>query len=661
MSWWNRFRIYLKALLQLGLGPTSLYLIYRLGLATGHFRRMERRAAGEIDRLSTEFHPLFSLPDASQISHQLGPTARAGLLRRAAEIGAGKVRIFGSEPAPLTLTFKPALSHWTAYVTGKAQLPMMGRGKARDVDLKFLWEPARFGWAFTLSCAFHLTKQEKHAEAFWRYFEKFRKGNPAYLGPHWMNGQEVAIRLLALVWCAQVLSPAKASTPQRLSLLTRSIAEHAARIPPTLVYARSQENNHLITESAALVTAGAALNHKPWLDLGWHWLNYAFQHQIGTYGEYVQHSTNYHRLMLQSVLWVDAILRGRREVWPPKTLESLRRAAHWLFSMLDPVTGGTPNLGANDGALILPLSAADFDDYRPTLQAAARAFLRVGLTSGGWDDLSMWLALPATKHTAGPAAYASEHLRGRDSWAYLRASSFKSRLSHMDQLHFDLWWHGLNIAQDAGTYLYNAPAPWANPLVTTRVHNTVIVDGHDQMTRGGRFLTLDWRPAYSRPELPVDPTILGRVVAHHDAYRSLGIRHERLASVSDADRWEVVDRLILRRSGRHVFRLHWLLLDGEWRLEEGPSAVRLRLRTPRGWVAMNISCAGPTDGGLRLLLVRAGEVVHGQGQPRPYEGWVSHTYGQKSPALSLAVDVTSSRSFSFSTEFVLPARRPRPR
>ena len=55
----------------------------------------------------------------------------------------------------------------------------------------------------------------------------------------------------------------------------------------------------------------------------------------------------------------------------------------------------------------------------------------------------------------------------------------------MDQLHFDLWWHGINVAQDAGTYLYNGEPPWDNPLVSTRVHNTITIDGRDQMTRGG--------------------------------------------------------------------------------------------------------------------------------------------------------------------------------
>ena len=68
--------------------------------------------------------------------------------------------------------------------------------------------------------------------------------------------------------------------------------------------------------------------------------------------------------------------------------------------MIDPGSGRAPNLGANDGALLLPLSSSAFDDYRPTVQAAARAFLRLGLPPGKWDELSIWLGLRATARTA---------------------------------------------------------------------------------------------------------------------------------------------------------------------------------------------------------------------------------------------------------------------
>ena len=83
--------------------------------------------------------------------------------------------------------------------------------------------------------------------------------------------------------------------------------------------------------------------------------------------------------MLQSALWVHAI---KDRDWPALTLQSLGRATHWLFSMLDPASGRTPNLGANDGALILHLALTPFSDFRPTVQAAARAFLRFQMTAG---------------------------------------------------------------------------------------------------------------------------------------------------------------------------------------------------------------------------------------------------------------------------------------
>ncbi|HUH98831.1 MAG TPA: alginate lyase family protein [Anaerolineales bacterium] len=640
----------IKSLFQLGLEPLALNAIYRAGLKTGYYKRLGYHRV-ETDGMS---QALFPLPGRAGLLSVLGPEGKASLISAADEIVSGRFRMFGGEGVPLQLTINELLQHWTDYETGRAPIP---RSQIPIPDIKFLWEPARFGWAFTLGRAYHVTQDERYSEAFWSYFEQFTDGNPPYFGPHWMNGQEVAIRLMSLAWTATVLQRSSASSAERRKRLAGSIADHAARIPPTLLYARSQNNNHLITESAALYTAGVALDQPRWRELGWLWLNRALRTQISSYGEYIQHSTNYHRLVLQTVLWVDLLLRERHQRWPGLTLECLIRASHWLFSMIDPASGQTPNLGANDGALILPLSSgpAAFNDFRPTVQAAARAFLRTGLPAGGWDETSLWLGLPASGYTTGSDAYMTDHLRGQDSWAYLRASSFKSRLAHMDQLHFDLWWRGLNIAQDAGTYLYNGEPPWDNPLVSTRVHNTITIDGRDQMTRGGRFLTLDWFPAFSKSLIETDERILGRVLAYHKGYRRQGIRHERLVTVFTDERWEIKDNLVFTRPGEHIFRLHWLLADGEWKMENGEGAVGIRLKSKHGWIALNIQpdphIAAPQ---YRVTLVRAGELLYGQRQVEPYEGWVSPTYGTKIPALALGVEVTSSRSVTFTSEFIFP-------
>jgi hypothetical protein len=624
-------------------GPTqvALYALYKLGLKTGHYQRITPTPDPRKQNLQfSNLVSLFSLPGRDPLKHTLGEDGLHALLAEADEISAGVFRMFGGKPVPLHLTGDWPLVHWTLFESGVFKI---------EGDIKFIWEPARFGWAFILGRAYHLTQNETYAKTFWEYFDEFIEANPPYLGPHWMNGQEVAIRLMALVWAGQVFETAAASSRERRVRLARSIAAHAFRIPPTLVYARAQNNNHLVTEAAGLYTAGLALPDHPdatdWRALGWRWLNWAFQHQISGYGEYIQHSTNYHRVMLQTALWVNAI---KEDDWPHLTLQSLGRAAHWLFSMLDPASGQIPNLGANDGALILPLSVAPFDDFRPTVQATARAFLRFQMPGGRWDEMSLWLGLHAHEKAYESNLYMADHLRGTESWAYLRATQFRSRLGHMDQLHLDLWWRGLNIAQDAGTYLYNANPPWDNPLVGSRVHNTVTVDGRDQMTRGGRFINLDWFPAYSRSVVAIDESALGQMMAYHNGYPA--VRHERTVTVYAGERWVVEDHLASQKP--HTYRLHWLLPDWEWGVETGHERIEITLISPHGRIALLLR-TDPLFSSLKSLfsLVRAGKIVYGNRAVMPYEGWVSPTYGIKEPALSLAFEVKSIVPIQFRSEF----------
>lgn len=644
----------IQTALQIGLEPVALYALYRMGLLLGYYKSRPQ------PRISpARIIPLFTLPRREALRQVLGEEGMAALLTEADEVVAGTFRMFGGEPAPIRLAGDWLLAHWTLYETGKVQL---------EGDIKFVWEPARFGWAFTLGRAYHLTQEERYAEAFWKYFETFAEANPPYLGPHWMNGQEVALRLLALIWAARVFEAASASRPARQQRLIESIAIHAQRIPPTLVYARAQNNNHLVTEAAALYAAGRMLNHRRWQSTGWRWLNWSFKNQISPYGEYIQHSTNYHRLMLQAALYVNAI---KDRDWPRITFRALARASHWLFSIVDPVSGRAPNLGANDGALILPLSATPFSDFRPTVQAAARAFLKMQMPSGIWDEMSLWLGLDSASKIYGPQHYVGDNLRGPNSWAFLRASTFKSRLSHMDQLHLDLWWRGLNVAQDAGTYSYNAEPPWDNPLTVTRVHNTVIVDGRDQMHRVGRFLTLNWVNAYARVEVTAEENVLQKMAACHEGYR--GVRHERTVMVYADERWRVTDTLTARRVEPHTYRLHWLLPDWKWEIEEGKPGARLRLQSPYGWVELHVACFAapsaspslsqapgshdrPEHG--EMTLVRAGERIYGRGQALAFEGWVSPTYGVKQPALSFSLEARSTRGIVFVTDFLFPASIP---
>ena len=290
------------------------------------------------------------------------------ILAEAREICGGQVRLFGGALVPLRLTPQSPLRPWRDYETGRAAWGAE--------DVKFVWEPARFGWAVCLARAYRLSRDEVFPRCFWHFFQEFVDSNPAYMGPNWTSGQEAALRIVTWAFVVRAFMDSPESTPARMSVFSQAIAAHAARIPPTLLYARSQDNNHLLSEAAGLYTAGALLPEHPsarrWRDLGWDWFNRAILQQFEPDGTYIQQSVNYHRLALQLALWMDGVARQASQAWPAASQAKLAAAAEWLWLHVNPVSGEAPNLGHNDGAYLFAFGK--YNDQRGVVQAACRAF-----------------------------------------------------------------------------------------------------------------------------------------------------------------------------------------------------------------------------------------------------------------------------------------------
>jgi hypothetical protein len=649
------FATALKALMQLGLVPVAQAGLYQLGLRSGYWRwRTPAPQNDDFPEQQSLILPL-NLPTASQLQRVTGKNLPS-LLQAADEICKGRFHPFGGEAAALDLAPGHTLTHWTAYERGRAAW-------GAD-DVKLVWEPARFGWAITLARAYLASGNDDYAQILWLFTENFIRSNPPYLGPNWTSGQEVAIRILALALAGKITAASPACTPRRMHLLAESLAAHAARIPPTQVYARSQNNNHLLVEAAGLYTAGtllAGLAHaSEWQQKGWRIFQRAIQRQIARDGTYVQHSMNYHRLMLQTALWMQALARDNGETFSRSTMERLAAATHWLLNQIDPLSGRAPNLGHNDGAIILPLATGEFGDYRPVAQAASRAFLgNPVLPAGPWDEMSLWLGLindanvPAPMHAPelpiqptikAPDLPSRAIIRGQESWASLRAARYTNRPGQCDQLHVELWWRGQNLALDAGTFRYNGPPPWENGLATTVVHNTVMVDGREQMKHASRFLWLDWAQASYLPG-----TILA---AEHTGYVRYGIRHQRSLAYSGTNHWQVIDTLLPERTQAemHSAILHWLLPDLPWEL----SGTTLGIKTSSGTIRLRLALAEGTTAQTYLQLVRAGKVLAGPGTAAPVLGWYSPTYNLKIPALSFRFFIEGVLPLTFSSDWFLP-------
>jgi hypothetical protein len=674
----------LKALSQMGLREIALYTLYKVELKTGYFRWRKRSVK---DYPDAKLAMAFPLPQVHELRKIIGEQGLANLHAEAEEILVGRIRLFGSKPVDLELLYPEHLRHWTEYEENRLEV-----GK----DIKFIWEPGRFGWAIKLAQAYHLSLDVRFAEAFWNYTERFLAANPVDMGPHWISGQEVALRLISLFFAWRIFSNSSLTTPERSRSLAKALAEHAERIPLTLSYSQAQNNNHLLTESAGLLTASFALPAHPsaskWQHLGWKWFHQGIKSQIAEDGSYIQNSTNYHRLMLQISLWVYLMTHARGETFPAPILMRLAAATRWLFQLIDPESGSVPNLGPNDGAYIFPLTTLPIHDYRPIVQAAGLAFSgKCLLKDGPWNEMGLWLS-PILPTDAYPTSEAGQeiprskqtqiekyspiilHSQKSASWAYLRVANFTARPGHADQLHLDLWWQGLNIAQDAGTYLYNASQPWDNSLTSTFVHNTVTINGQEQMLRAGRFLYLDWAQAKILSyECSDDGSIL-KVMAEHDGYRRLGIVHQRAIEAADQG-WLIKDTLLPMKpeeeSGVIQARLHWLLPDWEWKLQNAGTEIRLELQSAQGQI--NLKVKSPLADKIsepgsiyEVCLMRAGKQLAVYPLPlsdgkhsvsseiNPILGWISPTYGVKVPALSLSISVKRTLPLILTTYWELP-------
>ena len=619
-----------------------MYAKYQFKLRSG-WLRLQTPGGKKVKAPDQEPKVILQPASKKELKELLGKRVKE-ILDAADEILRGQVRLFGGEARILELKPTIPLKHWTCY---QSQMPE-GR------DIKPVWEMGRFCWATALARAYWISEKDSYAEGFWKYFEEFRAANPANRGPHWSSAQEVALRLISFAFCYSLLSKSPSTTEARRQALVDAVIAHAKRIPPTLDYARAQNNNHLLSEALGLVTAAALLPDHPkasnWQSIGLALFQDGIENQIHTNGAYVQHSSNYHRLMLQLGLWMCVLSNNLGQPLAEVTTSRLEKATDWLLTLLDE-SGQVPNLGPNDGAYILPMSILPFGDYRPVLQAGSLAFGGVtALEAGIWDEMALWLGLEPNKKTAKiPPKEAPIRIEGKKSWAYFRAVEFKERPGHADQLHVDLWWRGLNIAQDAGSYLYTAPAPWDNALARVKVHNTITINERETMTRAGRFLWLDWAQA---KDISVKRDKDGRVIAaaaEHDGYRKQNVLHRREASWN-AGRWVVTDRLLPIEEKKKPIqaRLHWLLPDWDWQVD----TQEIRIESPHGEIkiSVDVSVGDLTE----LRLMRAGELLHGSGNGDPILGWYSPTYGVKLPALSFIAEAIGPLPITIISTWTFP-------
>ena len=445
-------------------------------------------------------------------------------------------------------------------------------------DIKALWDLSRFDWIIPLSQ--QASKGDSAALSFLNnWLQDWQKENTPYLGVNWKCGQETSLRVIHLLMGAFILDQLEAPTPALINL----VVAHLKRIEPTILYAIGQNNNHGTSEAAALYIGGGFLvkngyqiGHQ-WQKKGERIISERASKLISKDGTFSQYSLNYHRLMLDTLCCCEFFriklkLRSLPDIFYLKAV----LATNWLFIMIDDISGDGPNVGANDGARIIPLTNCGYRDFRPTVQLAMALFKSArAYPKGKWDDQFRWLKMeiPGKKSDLPTSLIADDGgfamLRRPGVFVCLRYPRYKFRPSQNDALHLDLWVKGKNILKDGGSYSYNADAALMNYFGSVSAHNSIQFDNHEPMQKLSRFLYVNWLNTDWISKLKEANGGISYGAGYTDNF---GANHKRTVNLFQ-DKLVVTDKVM---HFDHTAVLRWRLMDGNWELSENKNEIVLK-------------------------------------------------------------------------------------
>ena len=348
---------------------------------------------------------------------------------------------------------------------------------------------------------------------------------------------------------------------------------HIDRIAPTTFYAKAQKNNHGISEGCALLLAGHFLwknkKRKKYFSIyrkGLKLLEDQVQELILEDGTFSQYSIIYHRMILD-LLSVVELLRKEWDLnsFSDSFYEKVHSAIEWYSSMIDPISGNAPNMGANDGTYLFNYDKKEYRDFRPTLSLASvlynrpipeKLFIKHNLTEIFKTPKICLEKNPPNSKIFSQGGYLK--LVRKDGMALLRAPKYFFRPPHSDALHLDIWQNGINWIRDAGSYSYALNDHELDAFSGTLGHSTIQFENRNQMPRLSRFLFGDWLTPSHLDFSKTD----SRMSA---AYTSAN-NHYHLRCVNKIEKGWVIQDEISGQFKKAVLR--WILNVSDWKIED---------------------------------------------------------------------------------------------
>lgn len=425
-------------------------------------------------------------------------------------------------------------------------------------DIKYVWEKSRFSYLYDL-IRYDYHYQEDCAELIFQEIESWIATNPINQGPNWRCSQEMSLRILNWTFALYYYKNSEALTAARFQKIMHVIYWQLKHVRANINFSRiAVRNNHAITETLMLYLSGLLFPFFPeaaaWKKQGKKWFEEEIAYQIYTDGTFLQFSHNYHRVVIQLLTWAFYLAEKHGEHFSEIVYDRAKKSLDYLYQCIDLTSGYLPNYGNNDGALFFRLNNQPYRDYRPQLNALYYFFNRQPLfdDTGLLEDVAWYhpTTVASQSFELERKALATFEVGGyyiaktAETLIFLKCGKYKDRPAHADNLHLDIWWKGINILRDAGTYKYNTTSDLVRYFNGTSSHNTVTLGDNDQMQKGPRFVWFNWSQAIEAKVEETEESYLITGKIHAFKHIDKDINHTRQVKQSKNEvSWEIIDRV----------------------------------------------------------------------------------------------------------------------
>jgi hypothetical protein len=530
-------------------------------------------------------------------------------------------------------------------------------------DHKIIWELNRHQHFLALGRAWWLAGHRPARATFVAHLASWMDANPPLVGINWASMLELGLRSLSWMWALEFFvepaagldqpdSPPSDAHPWLVDLLLG--LDRQLQLVEQNLSTYFSPNTHLLGEALALYVAGRTLPElrraPARAQLGRRILIEEMARQICPDGGHVERSFHYHRYTLDFYLLALAVARLTGDDTRPFA-EAARRLARFARIIADD-RGHLARIGDDDGGQLFPICGRDSADASDSLALSACLLGDPSLAVGPVPEEAMWMSGRGAMADSGRTAVAIPSTTLGDSGYTICRTARGDHLvfdtgphgylngghAHADALSVTLTVSGRPLLVDAGTACYTIDAARRDRFRSTRLHNTLILDGREQSEPAGPF---HWArtTAASRLTWHTSPA-LDYVEGAHEGYAPLV---HRRAVLSRPGCWIVADRVL--GAGDHQAEVHWHL-DPRWTVAAGGD----------GWLRADDGSGDPVW--IRSLEGEFAIVRGSDAGGEPDLGWVAPAYGHVRPSTTLRLVRRGAAPFALVTVVLEAKERP---